>query len=115
MGQLSDQLVALAPVKFADAEALPVHGFERDLGRDERMTVAVAADPTGEGEEGPATLDGGIGGVELGVDYAATVSCYDPDETGAACGACDACVLRRKGFWEADVPDPTRYQESAGP
>lgn len=52
-------------------------------------------------------------GVELGVDYADTVSCYDPtaDEHGhpLACGRCDSCLLRRKGFAEAGVPDPTRY------
>jgi 7-cyano-7-deazaguanine synthase len=48
-------------------------------------------------------------GVELGVDYAQTVSCYDPDLTGAACGGCDACALRRKGFAEAGLTDPTRY------
>ncbi|MHC4883618.1 MAG: 7-cyano-7-deazaguanine synthase, partial [Planctomycetota bacterium] len=49
-------------------------------------------------------------GVALGVDYALTVSCYDADEAGAACGRCDSCVLRRKGFAEANVSDPTRYQ-----
>jgi 7-cyano-7-deazaguanine synthase len=48
-------------------------------------------------------------GVELGVDYAMTHSCYDPDDKGAACGHCDSCVLRRRGFEEARVPDPTRY------
>lgn len=47
-------------------------------------------------------------GVSLGVDYALTHSCYDPKDA-AACGRCDACVLRRKGFTEAGVPDPTRY------
>lgn len=47
-------------------------------------------------------------GLRLGVDYALTHSCYDPQGT-AACGRCDACVLRRKGFLEAGVPDPTRY------
>jgi 7-cyano-7-deazaguanine synthase len=47
-------------------------------------------------------------GLTLGVDYAMTHSCYDPVD-GAACGRCDACVLRRKGFTEAGVPDPTRY------
>ena len=45
----------------------------------------------------------------LGVDLALTHSCYDPDEHGAACGRCDACQLRRKGFAEAGLPDPTRY------
>jgi 7-cyano-7-deazaguanine synthase len=48
-------------------------------------------------------------GRELGLDYAITVSCYQPDTTGAACGRCDACRLRRKGFEEAAVPDPTHY------
>jgi len=50
-------------------------------------------------------------GIELGVDYSITVSCYDADATGAACGECDSCALRRKGFAEADVADPTRYQD----
>lgn len=49
-------------------------------------------------------------GVELGVDYGMTHSCYDPDDAGRACGRCDSCVLRRKGFEEAGVRDPTRYQ-----
>jgi 7-cyano-7-deazaguanine synthase len=50
-------------------------------------------------------------GVELGVDYGLTHSCYDPVGRGApvACGRCDACLLRKKGFAEAGVPDPTRY------
>jgi 7-cyano-7-deazaguanine synthase len=48
-------------------------------------------------------------GLELGVDYALTNTCYDPSPTGAACGACDACLLRLKGFEEAGVPDPAAY------
>jgi 7-cyano-7-deazaguanine synthase len=48
-------------------------------------------------------------GCSLGVDYSLTHSCYDPAPDGAACGACDACLLRRKGFREAAVTDPTRY------
>ena len=48
-------------------------------------------------------------GVELGVDYGATHSCYDPDASGLACGHCDSCILRRRGFEEAGVADPTRY------
>jgi len=48
-------------------------------------------------------------GTDLGIDYAATVSCYDPDPAGRACGACDACQLRRKGFADAGIADPTRY------
>lgn len=47
-------------------------------------------------------------GTRLGVDYAITHSCYDP-VAGAACGHCDACLLRKKGFAEAGIPDPTRY------
>lgn len=48
-------------------------------------------------------------GVALGVDYGLTHSCYDPDSQGRACGHCDSCVLRAKGFREAGVPDPTVY------
>lgn len=48
-------------------------------------------------------------GSELDVDYGLTVSCYDPDSDGAACGRCDACHLRRRGFEEAALPDPTTY------
>lgn len=48
-------------------------------------------------------------GTELGVDYSLTHSCYDPDGEGRACGHCDSCILRRKGFEEAGVPDPTTY------
>ncbi|TFH43689.1 MAG: 7-cyano-7-deazaguanine synthase, partial [Chrysiogenales bacterium] len=40
-------------------------------------------------------------------------SCYDPDERGLACGECDSCMIRRRGFIEADVPDPTRYAPAA--
>jgi len=49
-------------------------------------------------------------GTELNVDFSATVSCYSADQTGAACGHCDACVLRHDGFIAAGIPDPTRYQ-----
>ena len=49
-------------------------------------------------------------GQALGVDYSLTLSCYDPSPEGEACGACDSCQLRRKGFVEAGVVDPTRYQ-----
>jgi 7-cyano-7-deazaguanine synthase len=51
-------------------------------------------------------------GVELGVDYSLTHSCYDPAEDGGACGDCDSCRLRRKGFEEAGVVDPTRYADN---
>jgi len=49
-------------------------------------------------------------GMELGVDYGLTVSCYQADADGLACGACDACRLRKAGFDEAGVADPTRYR-----
>jgi 7-cyano-7-deazaguanine synthase len=49
-------------------------------------------------------------GLSLGVDYSLTHSCYDPSETGLACGRCDSCVLRREGFASAGVADPTLYQ-----
>jgi 7-cyano-7-deazaguanine synthase len=48
-------------------------------------------------------------GAELGVDYGMTHSCYDPTRDGLACGRCDSCILRRKGFLEAGINDPTRY------
>lgn len=48
-------------------------------------------------------------GVSLGVDYSLTVSCYQADADGRACGSCDSCRLRRAGFQSAGVPDPTRY------
>lgn len=48
-------------------------------------------------------------GVELGVDYSLTHSCYDPTPDAKACGQCDSCLLRKKGFKEAGVPDPTQY------
>jgi 7-cyano-7-deazaguanine synthase len=51
-------------------------------------------------------------GTRLGVDFGATTSCYDPQAGGAACGACDACVLRRNGFADAGIADPTRYAAS---
>jgi 7-cyano-7-deazaguanine synthase len=49
-------------------------------------------------------------GYELGVDFALTVSCYNADAAGRACGHCDACRFRREGFERAALPDPTRYQ-----
>lgn len=48
-------------------------------------------------------------GQELGMDYSLTVSCYQADDAGRACGRCDSCRLRRQGFSEAGVADPTRY------
>jgi 7-cyano-7-deazaguanine synthase len=50
-------------------------------------------------------------GHTLGVDYGLTTSCYDPDNEGIACGRCDACVLRLKGFADAGIADPVAYQQ----
>jgi len=51
-------------------------------------------------------------GIDLGVDYSLTVSCYQADREGRACGMCDSCRIRREGFRAAGIPDPTRYQAS---
>ncbi len=51
-------------------------------------------------------------GIELGVDYGLTSSCYDPAPTGEPCGQCDSCLLRRKGFGENGISDPLQYQET---
>jgi 7-cyano-7-deazaguanine synthase len=51
-------------------------------------------------------------GTALGVDYALTVSCYQADAHGKACGRCDSCRFRQKGFLEAGLPDPTQYQNA---
>ena len=59
--------------------------------------------------------DIGTTGNALGVDYSMTVSCYQADEEGAACGACDACRLRRKGFLDAGLHDPTKYRSGISP
>ena len=48
-------------------------------------------------------------GTELGIDYSITHSCYNPDQNGKACGRCDSCVLRKKGFIKAGIEDPTEY------
>ncbi|HKQ52190.1 MAG TPA: 7-cyano-7-deazaguanine synthase QueC [Pyrinomonadaceae bacterium] len=52
-------------------------------------------------------------GIELGVDYSLTVTCYDPAADGAACGSCDACLLRLKGFAENGMSDPAGYQTAS--
>jgi 7-cyano-7-deazaguanine synthase len=52
-------------------------------------------------------------GLELGVDYSVTLSCYDPTDDGRSCGHCDACLLRARGFADAGISDPTRYATKA--
>jgi 7-cyano-7-deazaguanine synthase len=49
-------------------------------------------------------------GAELGLDFSLTFSCYDPDEHGRACGSCDSCILRKNGFKQAGIKDPTPYR-----
>jgi 7-cyano-7-deazaguanine synthase len=53
-------------------------------------------------------------GLALGVDYSITLTCYDPDSEGRACGRCEACLLRLKGFREAGMEDPAEYQAVSG-
>jgi 7-cyano-7-deazaguanine synthase len=50
-------------------------------------------------------------GTALGIDYGITHSCYDPSDNGLACGACDSCLIRKRGFVEAGIVDPTRYAD----
>lgn len=52
-------------------------------------------------------------GTALGLDYGLTHSCYDPSPEGFACGSCDSCAIRKKGFDEAGVADPTKYKKQA--
>jgi 7-cyano-7-deazaguanine synthase len=52
-----------------------------------------------------------LAGKEAGVDFSLTHSCYDPSPEGVACGACDSCAIRRKGFEEAGIPDPAHYSK----
>jgi len=54
-------------------------------------------------------------GTTLGIDYGLTLSCYDPSPQGSACGRCDSCLLRRRGFLDAGIADPTPYQDSGAP
>ena len=56
---------------------------------------------------------GKLAGLQAGVDFRLTVSCYQADDAGSACGICDACRIRRAGFAAACIDDPTRYLQHA--
>ena len=72
----------------------------------------VTADRLGKALNQTFVIENKLGaGGAIGVDYALTVSCYQADEQGRACGRCDSCRLRRDGFAAARVADPTRYRE----
>jgi len=76
-------------------------------------SLARAVTESGAGWSAAAWSPRGSGprrGLDLGVDYTLTVSCYQATETGLACGKCDSCRLRRQGFVDAGVEDPTRYR-----
>jgi 7-cyano-7-deazaguanine synthase len=98
---------------YPDCRPEFIAAFEKMANLATRMTVETAAEQKHFGIHAPLinlTKAQIIKkGVALGVDYGMTHSCYDPDHNGKACGRCDSCVLRRKGFAEAGVKDPTEY------
>ncbi len=85
--QAYEAMANLAPRAGVEGERLRVHAPLVDLSKAKIIQV----------------------GVELGVDFSKTVSCYQPSETGLACGQCDSCSIRRKGFEDAGIADPTSY------
>ena len=82
-----EAMANLATRAGVEGERLTIHTPLMDLGKGEIIAL----------------------GLDLGVDYAMTVSCYQATDDGEACGLCDACRLRSQGFIDAGVPDPTRY------
>jgi 7-cyano-7-deazaguanine synthase len=118
--------LALAEVVAADRIVIGVNAIDYSGYPDCRPEYiaafqALARLATKRGVEGEAlTIDAPLvtlskaeiirSGSQLGVDYAMTVSCYQADEIGRACGRCDSCRLRREGFAAASLPDPTRYR-----
>jgi 7-cyano-7-deazaguanine synthase len=96
---------------YPDCRPVFIEAFERMANLATRMTVG--------GEGRPFKIHAPLihltkaqiirRGTDVGVDYALTHSCYDPDAQGRACGRCDSCLLRKKGFAEAGVADPTKY------
>jgi 7-cyano-7-deazaguanine synthase len=95
---------------YPDCRPAFIEAFERLANLATRMTTSSARRVTGHAPLIEMTKAQIIRrGTELGVDYSMTHSCYDPAPDGRACGHCDSCLLRRKGFTEAGVADPTRY------
>ncbi len=101
---------------YPDCRAEFIHAFEN------MANLATAAAVTGKGQYRIRTPIIAMtkaqiirAGTKLGVDYALTHSCYDPDAQGRSCGRCDSCRLRLKGFAEAGLRDPLPYVERVGP
>src|SRR6266850_3922563 len=94
---------------YPDCRPEFVHAFESLA----KLATRAGAEGGGFTVHTPLMILGKAGiirlGLSLGVDYALTHSCYDPAPDGAACGRCDACLIRLQGFREAAVPDPARY------
>lgn len=82
-----ERLATVATKAGVEGQGMHIHAPLIDLGKNEIIKL----------------------GTQLGVDYAMTVSCYQADGSGAACGRCDSCRLRREGFEAAGITDPTRY------
>ena len=104
---------------YPDCRPEFIAAFERLANLATRAGVEAAGEPGGESPIrihapliGMTKRDIIVLGQALGVDYGLTTSCYDPDAAGVACGRCDACQLRRKGFAEAGAADPVAYQHA---
>jgi 7-cyano-7-deazaguanine synthase len=96
---------------YPDCRPQYIAAFEKMANLATRMTIATAGKPFSIHVPLIELSKAKIirRGIELGVDYRLTHSCYDPDERGRACGRCDSCLLRKKGFVDAGVADPTTY------
>ena len=100
---------------YPDCRPEYIHAFEKmanlatRAGVEGRTKLAIRAPLISLSKAAIITL-----GKSLGVDYSLTTSCYDPTESGEACGRCDACQLRLKGFTEAGLEDPIRYATARG-
>lgn len=105
---------------YPDCRPEFIEEFERLANLATKMTASQGSGLGGQGSAGKFTIHAPLirlskaqiirRGVELGVDYSMTHSCYDPDSQGRACGRCDSCLLRKRGFAEAQAIDPTIYQ-----